>query len=357
MTPGRPRIAVFATGGTIGSVRGAGGAAQPSLTAEELVRAVPELATVGDVLAVRFRQLASTELSLTDMMALSEEVRQAVAEGASAAVVTQGTDTLEETAFALGLLWGGEAPVVLTGAMRDAALPGADGPANLLASARVSASPLARGLGALVVFNDEVHLPLFVRKTHTTNPATFRSMLAGPIGWIVEDRVRIALRPVVRHHIAITSTPLGVVPVALIKTALGDDGRLLEALPDLGYQGLVIEAAGGGHVPRALVEPLAKLVPAMPVVLTSRTGAGELLRQTYGFSGSETDLLSRGLIPGGMLDGPKARILLALLLSAGARQATIVGAFEAIGAPGSRPAFVWRDATCPVHSSEGHADN
>lgn len=355
MTPTRPRIAVFATGGTIGSARRDGGAARPGLTAEELVRAVPELGTVGDMVAVRFRQLASTELSLGDMIALSQEIGRAIAHGASAAVVTQGTDTLEETAFALDLLWDGEAPVVLTGAMRDVALPGADGPANLLASARVAASPAARDLGALVVFNDEVHLPLFVRKTHTTNPATFRSQLAGPIGWIVEDRVRIALRPVVRHHIAIASPPERIIPVALIKTALGDDGRLLEALLDLGYQGLVIEAAGGGHVPRALVEPLQKLVPSMPVVLTSRTGAGELLRQTYGFPGSETDLLSRGLIPGGMLDGPKARILLALLLSTGARQATIMGAFESIGAPGSRPAFVWPAAPNPVHTSASHA--
>ncbi len=228
---------------------------------------------------------------------------------------------------------------MVTGAMRNPALPGADGSANLLAAALVAASPLARGLGALVVLNDEVHLPLFVRKTHTANPATFRSQLTGPIGWISENRVCIALRPVVRHHIGVPTVPEVTPQVALVTASLGDDGRLLRAVGTLGYNGLVIEATGGGHVPRAMVEPLADLARNMPVVLTSRTGAGELLRSTYGFPGSETDLLDRGLIHGGILDGLKARLLLMLLLRAQADRETVTAAFDAIGVPGSRPGF------------------
>lgn len=339
--PPRPIIAVFSTGGTIASVPGGGAAASPTLTADDLVRAVPRLGEVAEVKAVQFRQLASPELTLRDMIALAQAIEQAVAGGAAGAVVTQGTDTLEETSFALDLLWGGEAPVVLTGAMRNPALPGADGPANLLASALVAASPLARGLGALVVMNDEVHLPLFVRKTHATNPATFRSPTAGPIGWIVEERPRIALRPAARHHIGFANVPDAIPPVALAKATIGDDGRLLGAIERLGYRGLVIEATGGGHVPSAMVESLAHLAGAMPVILASRTGAGELLRGTYGFPGSETDLLKRGLIHGGVLDGPKAKLLLALLLSAGAARETIVAAFSAIGVPDSSGRFRW----------------
>jgi L-asparaginase len=239
----------------------------------------------------------------------------------------------------LDLLWDREEPVVVTGAMRHPGLPGADGPANLLASVVVAGSPLARNLGCVVVFNDEVHLPLFVRKTHTSNPATFRSPLTGPIGWIAENRLRIALRPVLRHHIAIRGAPAVVPPVGLVKVTLGDDGRLLTALGALGYEGLIVEATGGGHVPRAMVEPLAALAQQIPVVLASRTGAGEVLRGTYGFPGSETDLLKRGLIHGGILDGPKAKLLLTLLLLAGAETGKIPEAFTAIGVPGSRPAF------------------
>jgi L-asparaginase len=338
---GCPRITMFSTGGTIASVPGSGQAAAPTLTAADLVAAVPQLADVAEVTAVAFRQVASPDLTLADMIALTQAIEQAVAGGAHGAVVTQGTDTLEETAFALDLLWDGAAPVVLTGAMRNPALPGADGPANLLGAVQVAASPVARGLGALVVFNDEVHLPLFVRKTHATSPATFRSPQAGPVGWIVEGRPRIALRPVARHAIRPPAEPPEIPPVALLKATLGDDGRLVPAVAASGHRGLVVEAMGGGHLPRAMVPHLSALARQMPVVLASRTGAGEGLRNTYGFPGSETDLLGRGLIHAGVLDGPKARLLLALLLAAQATPEAIAEAFAAIGVPGSRPDFRW----------------
>jgi L-asparaginase len=335
----RPKVAVFSTGGTIASVRGELGAASPSLTADQLVAAVPQLAQIAAIETVRFRQVASSELTVSDVIALAQAIGDAVVGGVTGAVVTQGTNTLEETSFVLDLLWDREEPIVLTGAMRNPELAGADGPANLLASAVVAASAIARGFGALVVFNDEIHLPLFVRKTHTTSPATFRSPQAGPIGWITENHVRIALRPVARHHIALPRAPDSVPPVALVKVALGDDARLLTAIGSLGYQGLIVEATGGGHVPRAFVEPLAALAAKMPVILASRTGAGEVLHSTYGFAGSETDLLKRGLIHGGIIDGTKARLLLTLLLLARAENEVIAEAFAAIGVPGSRPAF------------------
>jgi L-asparaginase len=164
--------------------------------------------------AVSFRQVASSELTVSDVIDLAERISDAVADGATGTVITQGTNTIEETSFVLDLLWDREEPIVVTGAMRHPGLPGADGPANLLASAVVASSPLARNLGCVVVLNDEVHLPLFVRKTHTSNPATFRSPLTGPIGWIAENRLRIALRPALRHHIAIRAAPAAVPSVS-----------------------------------------------------------------------------------------------------------------------------------------------
>jgi L-asparaginase len=91
----------------------------------------------------------------------------------------------------------------------------------------------------------------------------------------------------------------------------------------------VIEALGGGHVAPALIEPLGAAASRMPVVLCSRTGAGEVLRGTYDFAGSERDLLARGAIWGGWLDGPKARILLTLLLRGGLDRDAIAAAFAA----------------------------
>jgi L-asparaginase len=165
-----------------------------------------------------------------------------------------------------------------------------------------------------------------VSKTHTSNPATFRSDPVGPIGWVSENVPRVVLRPVGRHKIELPEDAEDR-PVALYTVTLGDDGRLLPAIEEQGYAGLVIEALGGGHVPSVMVETLEDLAGKMPVILASRTGSGEVLRETYGFPGSETDLLERGLIHAGPLNGLKARLFLALLLRSGATRDEIKDSF------------------------------
>jgi L-asparaginase len=241
-------------------------------------------------------------------------------------VVTQGTDTIEESAFALGILVASPKPVVVTGAMRNPTLPGADGPANLLAAVQVASSPETQGLGCVVVLNDEIHANRFVRKMHTTSTSAFRSPLAGPIGWVHEGRPRVVARHSPHVHVDIASgTPIP--PVALLKVSIGDDSRLLGEILGLGYAGLVVEGFGGGHVPEPLAPVLGELTARMPVVLASRTGSGEVLRETYGFEGSESDLLNRGLISAGLLDGLKSRVLLSLLLASGASRDAIAKSF------------------------------
>jgi L-asparaginase len=324
---GLPRVAVFSMGGTISSVDSGGKGVEPTLTGEALVSDVPEIAGVADVSAVSFRQAASGEIRVEDLVELAAEISGRIDGGAAGAVVTQGTDTIEETSFCLDLLVDRKAPVVVTGAMRNPTLPGADGPANLLAAIQVAASGVARGLGTVVVLNDEIHAARFVRKTHTSNPATFRSDPVGPLGWISEDVPRVVVRPTGEHKVTLSENVQDC-PVALYHVALGDDARLLSEIEEAGYAGLVVEAMGGGHVPSLMAETLEDLAAKMPVVLASRTGGGEVLRSTYGFIGSETDLLERGLIYAGPLDGRKARLLMTLLLMSGASKEKVKETFD-----------------------------
>lgn len=329
----RPRVTVVSLGGTIASAPGPGTSyASPRLAAEDLVESVPELAQLA-VLSVRnIGRLPSCDLTLNHALLVADEIRTAVDEGAEGIVVTQGTDTIEEMSFALDLLLAGDVPVVMTGAMRHAGLTGADGPANLLDAVRTAISAEAGGLGCLVVLNEEVHAAAVVRKTHTSSPAAFRSPTVGPVGWLAEGTAHLASRPVPLVRVYPQTTDLPRVP--LVKITIGDDGWWVDAVRSAAASGLVLEAMGGGHLPEWLAAPVAELARRFPVVLTSRTGDGEVLRSTYGgFPGSESALLRAGLIPGGFLPALKARVLLTLLLSAGATGDQIREAFDLLGRP------------------------
>ncbi|MFC6086551.1 asparaginase [Sphaerisporangium aureirubrum] len=324
------RVAVFSLGGTIAMTPGGDGGVVPKLTAGELVGAVAGIGGV-ELEAYDFRRLPGASLSFGDLIELSGRIRQVVRDGVDGVVVTQGTDTIEETAYLLDLLWDGDAPVVVTGAMRNPAMAGADGPANLLGAIRVAASGGARGLGCLVVFGDQVHAARWVRKTHTSSPAAFVSPNHGPVGHVIEGRVSIPLR--MARGPVLVPEPGREVRVGLVTVAFGDDGETLRALAGR-VDGLVVAAFGVGHVPQAMVPALAERASAIPVVLASRTGGGPVHEVTYGYAGSERDLLSHGLIPAGYLDPLKARVLLHLLLASGADPERIAETFPAVGGRG-----------------------
>ena len=111
--------------------------------------------------------------------------------------------------------------------------------------------------------------------------------------------------------------------------SLGDDGRLLREVPALGYRGVVIEGMGAGHVPAPIAPIVSDLVQSLAVVLASRVHTGPTFTSTYGFAGSETDLLRRGAVAAGDLSGLKARLLLSLLLRGNADRDAIARAFAA----------------------------
>lgn len=329
MPPPNAHIAYFALGGTISMTAEPGGGVIARLTGDDLV------ATLGALpLEVRVHDphsVPSASLTFVDVLDIVTAASQAVADGAAGVVLTQGTDSLEETAFLIDSVWPHDEPFVVTGAMRNPTLPGADGPANLLAAVQVAAAGAARARGALVVFADEIHGARHVRKAHSTSPGTFVSPDLGPIGHIVEGTPRfLATLPRRRLIAGWTRDTVAATRIALYTTTLDDDGALL-AGPGHSHQGLVLAGFGAGHVPARLVPSLGEILAVMPVVLTSRTGAGRVLDDTYGAPGSERDLLARGVISGGFVHPYQARVLLRLLVAAGAARDEIAAAFAALG--------------------------
>ena len=309
-------IALITLGGTISAESTAAGPGVVPVTGadglcQEIQAWVPEV----ELRAHEFRLLPSASLVLADLLELAAYVA-ALADDVDAVVVSQGTDTIEETAFVLDVLGAAaRIPVVVTGAMRNRASAGPDGPANLVAAVLVAASPDARGLGVLVQFADVVHAARWVRKASTFHVDAFSSDPLGPVGLVSEGRAHLELTPRLRP--VLTAPAHAPARVALVTVGVSDDLALLAGLAGAGYDGVVLAGVGGGHVAADAVAQVAQVAADLPVVLCSRIGTGPAPTATYGYPGGEIDLLSRGLLPGRMLSPVKARLLLALLLGAG----------------------------------------
>lgn len=323
----RPKLLFLSLGGTITMIPTGSGGIAPRLGAAELVSSVPELADVAVIEARSPFKLPSPSLTPAILVDVARMIAEGFASGFDGAVVIQGTDTIEESAFLLDMLVGNDKPVVVTGAMRGADAPGADGPANLLSSAIVAASPEARRAGVLVVLNYDIHAARFVQKSHTALPSAFLSPLVGTLGVVAERRPRFYARVAPVPTLPIDQGPPA--DVALVKIAMGDDGRVLRALPSLGFKGVVIEGMGAGHVHADVAPIIGDLAATMPVVLASRSMTGPVFTSTYGYPGAEIDLLRRGAVPSGYLSGLKARLLLGLCLRTPVGARTVNDAFAA----------------------------
>lgn len=150
-----PRIAVLATGGTIAGAApdaaSTAGYQAGALGVNFLLDAVPSLASVARIDAEQIASIDSKDLALPLWKTLAARIDALQAdETIDGIVITHGTDTLEETAYALHLTAKGDKPVVLTAAMRPATALSSDGPLNLLNAVTVAADPAARGQGVLV---------------------------------------------------------------------------------------------------------------------------------------------------------------------------------------------------------------
>ncbi len=314
-----PIVAIGAMGGTIAMKPSTPtGASTPGLEAADLVNAVPGLEDIVELRVENICNLPSPSIGMSEVLDALGFARRAVAAGAVGVVLTHGTDTLEETAYLLDLLWDEVAPIVITGAMRSATAAGAEGPANLLAAVMTAASPQARALGVLTCLNDTVHLASRVQKTSSMAVEAFDSPGLGPVGRLVESEFRLLWGLVSPRPDALPPPGRGHINVALLECALGDDGRLVRLAHEAGFRGIVVSGLGVGHVPVAVADALSEAIAAgVTVVVGSRTAHGGTASNLYGYPGSEADLISRGVIMTGSLSPRKARLLLHVLLSAG----------------------------------------
>ncbi|MFT0848727.1 asparaginase [Actinomycetaceae bacterium L2_0104] len=325
------RVALASLGGTITMSSDDGHDVTPTLTADDLTTPLSRWVRGVEIEAETLQNVGSPQLTVHDALRTLDFAHRAVDAGARGVVVVQGTDTVEESAYLLDLLWDRPEPIVFTGAMRSADEAGAEGAGNLVASIRAATDPAMTGNGVLVVFNDEVHLATHVTKSDANALAAFSSAGWGPIARRVEDNIHVAYHRAERCP-ALPAPSTGAIRIPLLVASYDDDGGALAAIAKTQPDGVVISSMGSGHMPIAMADAAERAIAGgIPVVFATRTGAGTTTRATYGYPGSEADLLRRGLIGAGWLHPRKARLLLHVLVQSGASRQRIEAEFAARG--------------------------
>lgn len=277
----------------------------------------------------RIADLPSPSVSLAELRAALDAAQEAVSNGARGVVLTHGTDTLEESAFLLNRVWSHRAPLVLTGAMRPATHPQADGPANLRDAVRTAAACEARGRGVLAVMDARIHAADRVTKGDSQRTDAFTSAPAPPLGMLTGRTPRFD-QPPRPPAVVGGELPAALPAVPVLALGLGDDAALLDALPPGAVDGLVVAGVGVGHVSAQAVPRLrAVIARGAPVVVATRIPHGGTALDLYGYPGSEVDLQQAGCMMAGTLRPQQARLLLQLLLARGAAAPEIHAAFTA----------------------------
>jgi L-asparaginase len=274
---------------------------------------LPQVADFAEIEVHDIATIPSYQMDLQFAFDLARRIKDVLGRPEVAGVVvTHGTDTMEETCYLADLLLDSDKPAVFTGAQRAHDDPQSDGPLNLLNASQVAAAPSARGLGAMICFNGTIHAARDVTKVHASAVETFQSYEYGALGEVDGAKVIIHRRPVLRQSFKVDRLEER---VELFRLVLGIDLRGLEAAIERGVAGLVIEGFGRGNGPSRLAE-LVRLATRkdVPVLVTSRCPVGRV-QPVYGGGGGGRDLADAGGIFVGDLKGPKARLLLMVLLS------------------------------------------
>ncbi len=312
-----PHIVILATGGTIAGVQpkeGDPGYKSGSLSIETLIQAAPGMDKMARLTGEQIASIGSQDMNDAVWIKLANRINELLATpDVDGIVITHGTDTMEETGYFLDLVVNSDKPVVLVGSMRPATSTSPDGPLNLYNGVAVAADPAAKGLGTLVVANDDLHAARYIQKTNTTDVQTFISPNRGAIGEAYYGKNRYFSYSTQRHNTksefsldGLTALPR----VDIVYAHENVDGALVDAAVAAGAKGIVLAGVGDGNATKTMVDALAAAAKkGVVVVRSSRVGSGIVRRNI------ELNDDALGFVAAMDLNPQKARVLLRFALT------------------------------------------
>jgi len=296
------RITLISTGGTIAMAQEPGiTKSSLALGAEDFVKQL-SVRQKDEIEIVELSRLPSSNFDSEYARGLADLVYSA-AERSDGIIISHGTDTMEETAFYVEMVYDSQVPVVFTGAMMTATQPGYDGISNLRDAYKVLTSQSSRGRGALIVFNKDILSAIYASKVvnkdilsaiyaskvESERANAFGSLQTGKIGSISGGRILFYYRS--KGHIRLKNKIKG--RVSLLKLHYDIEAEFVEKafeITDL----IVIECYGSGRIPPKLL-PIIERDHNKIIILTSRVPNGYLYDE-YSYDGSYQYLVQRRVV-------------------------------------------------------------
>lgn len=299
----KDNVSILSTGGTVASVIDyKTGAVHPAFTADDLLRATPELVDYANINAKAIFNILSEDMTKEYWIKTAEEVYNEINNGADGVIIAHGTDTMHYTASALSFMIDTPVPIVLTGAQRSSDRPSSDAFTNLMSSVTAAKSDIAEVTICMHGTEDDTYCDLHrgtrARKMHTSRRDTFTSINMNPLAKIQNNKLTINDSEVSytkRNEKKLDINTDLADNVALIKSYPGMNPEIIDIYVDKGYDGLVIEGTGLGHCSDDVITSIGRATDEkIPVVITSQCIFGRTNLNVYS---SGRRLLHHKVIP------------------------------------------------------------
>lgn len=303
--PEKMDISIISTGGTVASIIDyKTGAVHPAFTAEDLLRATPELLEEANIKGKAIMNILSENMRPDYWVQAARSIADEINDGAQGVVVAHGTDTMHYTSAALSFILQTPVPVILTGAQRSSDRPSSDAFLNLMSSVAAARSDLAEVMVCMHATENDRHAYLHrgtrVRKMHTSRRDTFQSINSSPLAKIKDGKVKILDKHYSyrrRNESELEVNDSLEPKIAFIKSFPGIVPEMIDYYVDKGYLGLVLEGTGLGHCPEDVIPSLKRAADeGIPVVMTSQCLYGRTNLNVYS---TGRKLLKAGVISAG----------------------------------------------------------